>query len=169
MDVFKAIEERQSIRNYTGKGIQKKDMLKLLDAARNSPSAKNLQPWELVVVTKDSLKKEMIEIFHNQAFIEDAGAIIIGLTENEKWADIDLAIALDHLSLAATSLGMGTCWLGAFKSVKLRERLNIPDNFNIKVCMSVGYPSNTDKPPVKKSVHELVSWNMYGNRKDIRK
>ncbi len=165
MDVLKAIKQRQSVRNYTGEEIPKRELLKLLDAARNAPSAKNLQPWELVVVTDDSLKKDLIKIFHNQAFIADAGAVIIGLTEDEKWADIDLAIALDHLSITATAMGMGTCWLGAFKSGRLREKLDIPDSFNITVCMSVGYPSIIDNSPVKKSIHELVNWNTYGKKK----
>ncbi|MGM0405553.1 MAG: nitroreductase family protein [Thermoplasmatota archaeon] len=164
MDVLKAIKKRQSVRNYTGEEIPKRELLKLLDAARSAPSAKNLQPWELVVVTDDRLKKDLVEIFHNQAFIADAGLVIIGLTENEKWADIDLAIALDHFSIAATALGMGTCWLGAFKSGKLRKKLNIPERFNITVCMSVGYPINKDNSPVKKSIHELVNWNEYGKK-----
>ncbi|MFW5904376.1 MAG: nitroreductase family protein [Candidatus Saliniplasma sp.] len=167
MDVMKAIKERQSVRNYTGENISKADLIKLLKAAREAPSAKNLQPWELIVITDNSLKKNIVEDFYNQSFVADAGAIIIGLTEKEKWADIDLAIALDHLSLAATENGMGTCWLGAFKPSVLKNKLDIPDEYKITVCMAVGYPKNTDGTPVKKSVHELVSWNRYGNRLKI--
>ncbi|MFO7792706.1 MAG: nitroreductase family protein [Candidatus Saliniplasma sp.] len=164
MNIFEAIEERQSVRNFTGEDIQKEDMIKLLKAAREAPSAKNLQPWELIVLTDDYLKSELIGAFYNQSFITDAGAIIIGLCKDEKWADIDLAIALDHLSLAAVDLGLGTCWLGAFKPGKLSERLDVPGEYDITVCMAVGYPGITEEPPVKKSVHELVSWNRYGNR-----
>ncbi|MFW6304487.1 MAG: nitroreductase family protein [Candidatus Saliniplasma sp.] len=167
MDVMKAIKERQSVRNYTGENISKTDLIKLLKAAREAPSAKNLQPWELIVITDNSLKKNIVEDFYNQSFVADAGAIIIGLTEKEKWADIDLAIALDHLSLAATENGMATCWLGAFKPDVLKNKLDIPDEYKITVCMAVGYPKNTDSTPVKKSVHELVSWNRYGNRLKI--
>jgi len=164
MNIFEAIEDRQSVRKYTGESISKEDLTKLLKAARKAPSAKNLQPWEFIVITKNNLKKELIEDFHNQAFIADAGAIIIGITKDSKWADVDLAIAMDHLSLAATELGLGTCWLGAFKEDKLKEKLEVPDSYDITVCMTVGHPGITDNPPVKKSVHELVSWNKFGKR-----
>lgn len=164
MKVLNAIKERQSVRNFTGQDIQEEEMIKLLKAAREAPSAKNLQPWELIVVTENDLKEELVEIFHNQSFIMEAGALIIGITEDEKWADIDLAIALDHLSLAAVELGLGTCWLGAYMPDKLSEKLKIPEEYDITICMAVGYPGITETSPVKKSVHELVSWNRYGNR-----
>ncbi len=165
MNVLEAIEERQSVRNYTGENISDENIIKLLRAARKAPSAKNLQPWELVLITKDKLKEDLIEIFHNQAFIADAGLIIIGITKYAKWADIDLAIALDHLSLAATGLDLGTCWLGAFKESDLKKKLDVPDEYEITICMAVGHPGATDDPPVKKSVHELVNWNKFGKKK----
>ncbi|MFO8109231.1 MAG: nitroreductase family protein [Thermoplasmata archaeon] len=156
MDVLQAIEERTSVRNYTGEQISKEDMDVLLKTARAAPSGKNLQPWKFILVTKKRTLRELIPLCHNQAFIADVGAFIIGLTEDEKWAEVDLAIALDHLSLAAVSLGLGTCWIGAFDPDGLRDRFNVPDRYNVTICMTVGYPGDIEESPVKKSIDELV-------------
>ena len=161
MDVFKAIKKRTSVRSYSDEDISKKDWNKLLKVARMAPSAKNLQPWKLIVVRDKKVKKKLVSACHNQAFVKDADAVIIGLIENEKWADIDLAIALDHLSLQAVELNLGTCWIGSFNEKELRELLDVPDKYEIKACMTVGYPSDNTNSPVKKSVDELVHWEKF--------
>ncbi len=161
MDVFQAIAERTSVRKYTGEEIPEEDLDKILKAARDAPSAKNLQPWKFVVVTDRKRLRELVPACKNQGFVEDCGALIVGVIEEEKWSDIDISIALDHLSLAAVEVGLGTCWIGAFESGELRKELNIPDKFEIKICMTVGYPSEEGESPVKKSLDELVVWEEF--------
>ncbi|MFW6040835.1 MAG: nitroreductase family protein [Thermoplasmatota archaeon] len=156
MDVFEAIKKRRSIRNYSDKKISNKKIERLLVASREAPSAKNLQPWKLLIVTGKKMKKELVSACYNQAFISDAGAFIVGLTEDEKWADIDLAIALDHLSLEAVELDLGTCWIGAFKEDKIKEIIDIPEGYEITICMTVGYPKKIPEKTVKKSIDELA-------------
>jgi len=158
MDVFQAIKERKSVREYTGEGISDKDLNKLLQSARMAPSAKNLQPWQIIVVTDFETKKELVGVCQGQMFIEDAGAVIIGLVEDTKWSEIDLAISLDHLSLEAVELGLGTCWIGSFNSDKLKEIIQIPSRFEPFVLMTVGYPDDDSHSPTKKAVEELVRW-----------
>ncbi len=164
MDVFEAIEKRHSVRSYTVKPIPKEDLDMLFRAARDAPSAKNLQPWRFIVVTDRRLLREMVPICHNQGFVEDAGALIVGITEEEKWAVVDLAIALDHLSLAATSLGLGTCWIGAFHPDEMREKLGVPEEYSVTMCTTVGYPSGKGRSPTKKSISELVCMERYRER-----
>lgn len=161
MDVIKAIKRRHSVRNYTGKKISDEELDELLKTAREAPSARNLQPWRLVVVTGNKKKRDLIHACHNQAFVEDAGALLVGITEDKKWADIDLAIALDHLSLTAVELGLGTCWMGAFREDELKEKLDIPDEYEVTICMAVGHPGQTDGSPVKKSVDEMIHWEKF--------
>lgn len=161
MNVFQAIKQRHSVRSYTGASILDEDIEKMLKAARDAHSAKNIQPWKLIVITDRDRLKELVPTFKNQVFIENAGAVLVGITEDRKWAKIDLAIALDHLSLAAVELGLGTCWIGAYDEQELREKLNIPDEFDITICMSIGHPDGESSSPVKKSIDELVHWEDY--------
>lgn len=156
MDVFEAIEKRRSVRSYTGEAIPEELMEILLRAARDAPSAKNIQPWRFILVTDKEALTSMVPICNNQGFVKDAGALIVGITEDEKWADIDLTIALDHLSLAATTLGLGTCWIGAFDPEMMRETLKVPDEFDVTMCMTLGYPADEGRSPTKKSIKELV-------------
>ncbi len=158
MDVFQAIKERKSVRGYTGEEISDEDLNKLLQSARMAPSAKNLQPWQIIVVTDFETKKELVGVCQGQMFIEDAGAVIIGLVEDTKWSEIDLAISLDHLSLEAVELGLGTCWIGSFNLDKLKEIIEIPSQFEPFVLMTIGHPDDDSHSPTKKAVEELVRW-----------
>lgn len=135
---------------------------KLLKAARDAPSAKNLQPWRFILVTDKKLLEELVPVCHNQGFIADCSALIVGLTEEEKWSTVDLSIALDHLSLAAASMGLGTCWIGAFHPDEMRDLLGVPKEFEITMCMTVGYPADRGHSPTKKSLEELVHMEHYG-------
>ena len=158
MDVFQAIKKRKSVRGYTGESISEEDMNKLLQSARMAPSAKNLQPWQIIVVTDTETKKELVGICHGQMFVEDAAAVIIGLVEDTKWSEIDLTISLDHLSLQAVELGLGTCWIGSFDTEKLKELIKIPDGYEPFILMTVGHPDDDSHSPTKKAVEELVRW-----------
>ncbi len=161
MNVLEAIRRRRSVRSYTGESIPEEDLEVLLKAARSAPSAKNLQPWKFIVITNKKTLQDLVSLCHNQGFVADSGAFIVGLTEDEKWSRIDLAIALDHLSLAAAQLDLGTCWIGAFKPDSFRSYFNVPPEYEITICMTVGYPSERGESPVKKSLEELVCWESY--------
>ncbi len=161
MDVLDAIRKRRSVRSYTGESIPDDDLEVLFKSARDAPSGKNLQPWKFIVVKDKKTLQEMVPLCHNQGFVADSGVFIIGLTEDEKWAKVDLSIALDHLSLSAVPFGLGTCWIGAFDPDGLRSKFNVPDEYDITVCMTVGYPSEDGESPVKKSLEELIHWESY--------
>ncbi len=158
MDVLEAIKRRGSVRAYTGNAIEQEDLDKMLEAARQAPSAKNLQPWKFVVVIDPRLLPKLVPACHNQAFVKDAGAFIIGLVDDEKWAKTDIAIALDHLSLEAVELGYGTCWIGSFDENALKEMVEIPENYDVEICMTVGVPDEKPRSPTKKNLDELVEW-----------
>lgn len=158
MDVFQAIKKRKSVREYTGELISEGNLNKLLQSTRMAPSAKNLQPWQIIVVIDFETKKELVGICHGQMFIEDAGAVIIGLVEDTKWSEIDLTISLDHLSLEAVELGLGTCWIGSFNKKRLKELIKIPDGYEPFILMTVGHPDDDSQSPTKKAVGELVRW-----------
>ncbi len=158
MDVLDAVDKRKSVRSYTGEAIDQDDLDKMLEAARQAPSAKNLQPWKFIVVIHPTVLKDLVSICCDQAFVQDAGAFIIGMAKDKKWANTDLVIAMDHLSLAAVELGYGTCWIGSFDHDALKEKVDLPEDHDVKVCMSIGIPAEEPQSPTKKSIDELVEW-----------
>lgn len=158
MDVFDAIKERRSIRRYDRKPVKKDDIEKMVEAARLAPSAKNLQPWKLVIVQDPMLLEELVPICQGQEFVSEAGALVIGMIDGSKWSTIDLTIAMDHLSLEAVELGYGTCWIGSFDKEDLEENLDLPEGYEPVICMTVGVPKTKPESPTKKTVEELVEW-----------
>ncbi len=162
MEVREAIENRRSIRKYIRKEISDDTLRDLLDAARLAPSGMNKQPWEIVVITDQKDKEELVPICNNQDFVADCSAFLIGIDDpEEKWMKVDLAIALDHLSLAATEKGLGTCWIGAFDRDEMADFIGLPPDKMITVCMTLGYPDHFPRAPSKGKLENLVHWNSY--------
>jgi nitroreductase len=163
MKVFEAIEARRSVRNYLPKPVEPWKLRRLLEAARLSPSARNLQPWELVVVTDAKLRRRLVLACFLQRFVGEAPVFIAGVIDpKNKWAPTDLAIALQQLALEAVELGLGTCWIGAFSERLVKRLLGIPKDRRVFVCMTVGYPAKVPKPKPKKPLERLAYLNKYG-------
>lgn len=152
--IHEIIRNRRSVRQYSSKAIPDEVLKRLKDVLRFAPSACNLQPWKFIFVTDNNLKTELSRLANNQSFIVEAPLIVIGCGYPDKAykrmggyknsVDIDIAIALDHLTLAATSEGLGTCWIGAFKEEQVKDLLNVPEKAVITAIMLVGYPASSD-------------------------
>jgi len=167
MHVGEAIRKRRSIRKYLRKPLPDEELMELLEMARLAPSGMNRQPWRLIIVREEERKKALVPICRNQEFIADCSVFIAGVDDPaEKWARVDLAIALDHLSLAAVEKGLGTCWIGAFDRERMDKFLEVPPGMTVTVCMTVGYPAESPSPRKKKDLDELVYWEKYGMKKD---
>lgn len=137
----------------------------LLDMARHAPSGANRQPWELVVITDRSRLKGLVPICKEQAFVADCSAFIVGVDDpQQKWCKVDLAIALDHLTLAAAEEGLGTCWIGAFDHQRMAEYIELPKDRTATVCMTLGYPDETPAARSRKKSEEMICWDRYGTR-----
>ena len=142
MDVQDAIKARRSIRKYERKPIPDDVLSALLEAARLAPSSNNKQRWSMVVVTDDATKQRLVSASGNQKFVGECSAYIVGVCDpGAGFSAVDIAIALDHLSLRAVELGLGTCWIGFFDADEIRDVLGIPADRDIPICMTVGYPS----------------------------
>lgn len=148
MDVSKAIRMRKSVRSYSAKQVEDDKLKMVLEAARLAPSASNRQEWRFVVVKDASTRKALSAAAKNQKFVEEAPVIIAACAETNEHVMtcgyecyvIDVSIAIDHMTLAAVELGLGTCWVGAFFSDKVREILNIPEEIKIVELLALGYP-----------------------------
>ena len=168
MKVFEAIQKRYSCRAYQQKSIEQEKLDKLMEAARLAPSAKNTQDWRFVVVTDKKVKKQVAETTNRAEVFENAGAIIVGcsnsdfkMTCGQAIAPIDVSIALEHICLQATELGLGTCWIGSFRTDQVRSILNIPDDINIVELMAVGYPADNAKKPNRLPMEEIICYNKW--------
>ena len=173
MDVHEAVRTRKSVRSYLAKPVEEDKLLRVLEAARLAPSARNRQEWRFVVVTGEATRRRLADAAAGQAFVAEAPVVIVGCAETDhhvmrcghKCFPIDLAIAMDHLSLAAVAEGLGTCWIGAFSAEAVRSVLGIPAEIEIVELMPLGYPS--DPAPVAKQrlpLDAIVRRELWENR-----
>jgi nitroreductase len=154
MEVLEAIKNRRSVRSYSNKPIPAEVMARLRQALRWAPSACNYQPWRFILVTDERLKQGIVEAAHNWSWLAQAPVIVVACGFPEEAfkkmggygnsIDVDLAIAVDHLTLAAVAEGLGTCWIGAFDESAIKPLLNIPDEVKVVAMTPLGYPSRKD-------------------------
>lgn len=149
MDVFEAVRTRRSIRKYQEKPVETEKLVKILEAARLSPSANNNQPWHFIAVTDETVRKKLLPAYGRDWFV-NAPAIIVACAEPSKgWSrqdgedywKVDVAIAIQTMVLAAHELGLGTCWVAAFKEDKVKEVLGIPEEIRVLAMTPLGYPA----------------------------
>jgi nitroreductase len=158
MDVFEAIRARRSVRRYKQEPIADAHLGKILEAARLAPSAGNRQPWRFIIVQDQNRKKGVAEAANNQTFLKDAAAIVVASCDPDssaKWCEKDTMIALEHVALAATTLGYGTCWIGAFNEDELKRLLKIPEKIKIVALLPIGAPDEKPTPRPRRDFHEI--------------
>ena len=171
MDVMEAIKTRRSIRKYRSTPVPEELLKAVLNAARLAPSANNAQPWRVIVVTDEDLKLRLVSGAHGQKFLAEAPVVLVacGLPD-EAFPTVggymsshvmDVAIALDHITLAAHSLGLGTCWVAWFKEEKVREALGIPEDVRVVALTPLGYPDESPERPPRRNLEELVLHEKY--------
>ena len=169
MEVLEAIKTRRSVRRYKPEPIPEDDLKKIVEAARQAPSAGNRQPWRFVVVRDPETKEKLGEIARGQTWISDAGAIVAALAMDkkspevyERWAERDVMTAVEHIVLASWSLGYGTCWIGAFYEDQVKELLGIPEEMTVIVLLPIGVPAHSPDPRSRKPLDEIFHEEKYG-------
>jgi nitroreductase len=168
MDVAQAIRSRYSCRSYCDKPLEQEKLRTVLEAARHAPSAKNLQDWRFVVVTDAQMKKKIAAAANNQTFLENAGAIVVASTVSDHVmrcgqavGPIDVAIALEHMCLQATELGLATCWIGSFYADKVKSIVGIPENVTVIELLALGYPADTPREHRREALERVVSFEKW--------
>jgi nitroreductase len=168
MTVLEAIRKRYSCRIYLDKPIEPEKLEQIFEAARLAPSAKNLQDWRFVVVTDKEKKRKLSEAANNQKFIENAGVIIVACSNSKEVmrcgqsiGPIDVAIALEHIALQATELGLATCWIGSFYPEKVRPIVEIPKDITIVELMALGYPADSLKFRTREPMNKILFYERW--------
>ena len=153
MNVLDAIRTRKSVRKYLDKAVEEDKLLAILEAGRLAPSASNRQEWRFIIVKDREVRRQIGEAANEQSFVGEAPVVIVAcaVTDGHVMScgqlcyPIDVAIALDHISLAAVELGLGTCWIGVFNEGKVKEILGIPEEVRVVELMPIGYPVDPSK------------------------
>lgn len=174
MEFYDVIKTRRSIRNYSERDIPPDVLKRVLDAARIAPSANNRQPWSFVIIKDPEKKKKIAEASYGQSFIAKAPVVVVCCAQRypnsyEPWKDncylADVMIAIDHLILAARNESLGTCWIGAIHDKQVKKIFNIPDEIDVVMAVSIGYPPSdsafTDTCS-RKSLEEICFSEEYG-------
>jgi nitroreductase len=156
------VETRRSIRKYKDTPVPKETIVTILEAARIAPSAGHRQPWHFIVVEK----KDTINKLAKTEWAAEAPVMIVGLADHVASPSRclnDLGIALEHIVLAATNLGLGTCWMGQTgREEMIKDLLKIPDRFTVIAVIPLGVPDETPAPKERKRLDAIVSWETYG-------
>jgi nitroreductase len=163
------INSRYSVRSYSDKKIVKELIIEILEAARLAPSAVNYQPWHFIVITEEKELASIHEVYHRQWFREAPVCIVACADHTLSWkrksdgkdfADVDLAIAIDHLILKATELNLGTCWICNFDVEITKKKLALPDHMEPIALIPVGYINSIPPEKKRKALSEIVQWGM---------
>ncbi len=164
MEFFDLIGQRYSVRAYKADAVEDDKLRKVLEAGVIAPTACNLQPFRLVVMPVekhlDTLKKICRAPFFTQA------PLVIGIysdmdaawvrKDGKNFADVDAAIVMDHMILAATALGLGTCWIGAFDAQAARDAVNLGAGFEPVAFTPLGYPASSLPVRQRKELDDIV-------------
>jgi len=166
MTFLELVKNRISVRQYTSERIEDEKLAYILECARLAPSAVNYQPWQFLVIKNDDIKQSIRECYHAQWFAEAPVYIVACTDTSQSWkrsfdgkdhADIDIAIAVEHICLAAAEQGLGTCWVCNFNTQKCSELLNLPANICPVVIIPIGYTQQTiSRNPHRKSNDDII-------------
>jgi len=156
---------RRSIRRYENKDIPEEVLQQILEAGRQAPSAANRQPIHFVIVTDRDILKNLCDNLINR-FVKYAPVAIVGCADIKslltgRWAVVDATIAMENMVIAAWTLGIGSCWIGACNEEKVKELLKIPDKWKFVALLTLGYPAEQPKQRKKKPFEKMFSFNSF--------
>ena len=171
------IQTRRRVRSFAGKDLPDDVLNRILEAARIAPSAVNMQPWRFIVVRDAATRSKIAQLAHEQDFVGQAPVVVICCGKRypnpHNWMGenlylVDVAIAIDHLVLAARNEGVGSCWIGAFDHEPLKRLLAVPDDHDIVMLIPLGYPASDDMFEAKAErlpLREIVFAGQFGQER----
>jgi nitroreductase len=158
---------RRSVRKYRSDPIPEEDLHLILETARRAPTGGNRQRWQIVVVTDADLRQKTAEACSHQMWMAGAPVILCLVTLPGE-GKVNGTIVLDHAILAATSLGYGTCWIGAYDESQVKEVLHIPEAYGIVCLTPVGVPAEQPAFRGRKPPAELFALEQFGTPLDYQ-
>jgi nitroreductase len=173
MEFLELVKKRYSVRNYLEKPVEDLYLEKVLEAGRLAPSACNNQPWVFIVIKDEDSRKKLATVYKREWFLRAPVIIAVCCDRTASWrradgkdyGDVDVAIALDHMTLAAADAGLGTCWIGNFNAAEAGKVLMLPLHIDPVAFTPLGYPEQTAVKKSRKKTEEIIYWEYYGGKK----
>ena len=169
MDFEKLVLARYSCRAYKPDPVGEETLEKVLEAARLAPTATNKQAFRIVVVRTKGREEALRRVYPHAWFAQAPWVIGVCAMPAQNWirkdgrnySDVDAAIVMDHLILAAADLGLGTCWIANFDAAAAREVLGLPAEADPVVFTPLGWPADAPKPKTRKPLSDLVRYDRW--------
>ena len=164
MRLVELAEKRYSCRAYRSDEVERGKLEYIMECVRLSPSAVNKQPWLFRIVSCDEEKAKLRQCYNREWFGTAPMYIVASILHDEEWVradgkrhgDIDIAIAVEHLCLAATEQGLGTCWVCNFDAALCKQLFGMGDNEEPAVLIPLGYAADEPKEKRRKALSEIV-------------
>ncbi len=163
MTFLDLIKQRYSCRSYQNKRVEQEKLDYVMECVRLAPSAVNKQPWVFRIVENEDDKSKLHTCYSREWFQTAPMYIICSILHDEEWVrsdgkhhgDIDIAIAVEHLCLAATEQGLATCWVCNFDAAKCKQLFSIADNEEPAVLIPIGYAADEVREKKRKTISEI--------------
>lgn len=163
-----ALRKRRSVRSFSpGRLIPAATITKIVDSGRLAPSARNVQPWEFVVVTERKKLRALAALADNGKFLGESSCCIAVFCRETKYYLEDGCAATENMLLAACGLGIDSCWVAGDKkpyAEEVRISLSVPEGFKLVSLIALGYGSQQVYQPPKRPLDEVLHWGTYGSR-----
>ena len=168
MEFFELLKKRQSIRGFKKKPVEEEKLRKILETANSSPSAGNLQAYEIIVIKSEEKKEELVEAAFGQKFVAEAPLVLVvcanenrssrryGERGKELYCINDASIAATYIQLAVADLGLGSVWVGAFSEHEVGKIINAPDYLRPIAILPIGYPDKKPNRTPRRDLDDLV-------------
>ena len=164
MEFLELVKRRYSCRNYQSKPVEQGKLDYIMECVRLAPSAVNRQPWRFRIVSSEEGRKKLCQCYSREWFTTAPVIIIASILHDEEWVrsdgkhhgDIDIAIAVEHLCLAAAEQGVGTCWVCNFDAKLCKSLFELPDNEEAAVLIPLGYPADELREKNRKPISEII-------------
>ena len=166
MQFLELVQKRYSVRSYKSDPVEENKLGEVLESARLAPTAANKQPFQFLVFRTAGREAELRRLYDRAWFVQPPVVILACGIPAQAWVrmdgknycDVDVAIAMDHLVLAATALGLGTCWIANFDPAIVRQVLGLPGGVEPIAFTPLGYPNDQPRPKKRKPLTELVKY-----------
>ena len=165
MNFLELVKNRYSCRAYQARDVEREKLEYIMECVRLAPSAVNKQPWRFRIVCDENGQEKLQQCYNRDWFKTAPMYVIASILHDEEWVrsdgkrhgDIDIAIAVEHLCLAATEQGLATCWVCNFDAALCKELFSLPDNEEPAVIIPLGFAADEAKPKNRKPIQEFKS------------
>lgn len=165
MDAMECLKTRRSVRSFEDEPVPEEVVREIVDAGRLAATARNVQPWEFVVVTDPTLRRKLAGIMEYGKFIAEAPVCIVVLCQETKYYLEDGCAAAENLLLAAHALGLGACWVAGDKKPyadAVRQMVGAPEGYRLVASVALGKPASGQRgAPAKRPLDEVIHWERF--------